>query len=422
MRRGGTVIVAVLVMTALAAMVAAGLLFRMRAEIAASVAANNRQQCYETALCGLQRTISILRTSANDPTVWRDNPDLFQNQLVFRDGVETWYFSLYAENSLDPLKCRFGATDEASKININTADAATLAKLPNMTSQLVDCLLDYRDRDSDTRAEGAEQDYYSGLKIPYAIKNGPLGTMEELLLIKGFTGPVIYGEDMNLNGMLDKNEDDGDDTFPPDNRDGKLDTGLMGLATVYSYEMNNDSNGQPRININGTDMGRLASCGLPQATVDFITLYRAEGNVFRHPSMLLDMKYPSRQKKNPDGSPVVLDSGVTAANIDLVMDKLTTIPAGTLGGIVPGLVNVNTASARVLACLGGMDDNLASHIIDARSGAVLAAGSTEGRATDLGEMLAAKQSLRQAARHLLLDLVKKLPAPAKTEKAEAAGK
>ena len=49
-------------------------------------------------------------------------------------------------------------------------------------------------------------------------------------------------------------------------------------------------------------------------------------------------------------------------------------------------------------------------IIDVKTGAVLAAGSTEARAVDLGEQLAAKQALRKGTRQLLLELAAKLPA------------
>ncbi|MBN2583963.1 MAG: hypothetical protein JXL80_12930 [Planctomycetes bacterium] len=49
-------------------------------------------------------------------------------------------------------------------------------------------------------------------------------------------------------------------------------------------------------------------------------------------------------------------------------------------------------------------------IVDARTGAVLAAGSKDSRSTDLGELLAAKQALRKATRALLLEISAKLPA------------
>lgn len=40
-----------------------------------------------------------------------------------------------------------------------------------------------------------------------------------------------------FNGILDPNEDDGDDSLPEDNRNGVLD-GLLEYVTVYSKEPN----------------------------------------------------------------------------------------------------------------------------------------------------------------------------------------
>jgi DNA uptake protein ComE-like DNA-binding protein len=358
--------VAVLVVTALAAMLAMSLLFQMRAEVAASGALHAREQAYAAAMSGVERAITVLQSSAGNVDAWYDNPDLFLNQLVCTDSRgDSWYFTLYAPNPADPCAVRNGIMDEASKININTASAATLAKLPNMTPELVDCLMDYRDADDEPRPEGAEQDYYSHLASPYLIKNGMLGTLEELLLVKGFNGSIVYGEDYNLNGVLDKNEDDGDDTFPPDNRDGQLDTGLMGVATTVSYERNVDSSGKARVNLNGTDVAALGAAGLGATTVQFIEAYRADGNFFRHPGELLGMTYTSKTLKDRNGNPQKLSSGVTADNLAKVLDKLTTSPTGARAPLM-GLVNVNTASKAVLSMLPGMDENLAEQIAGAR--------------------------------------------------------
>lgn len=255
LRHRGTVLVAVLVVIALATMATAVLLYRAQAEVTASVASSRRQQAYATALSGIQRALAVLKVASKDPTIWYDNPDLFKAQFVTDDGANLWYYSIYAYNPGDPKTLRSGLTDEASTINLNTADEQTLLALPNMTQDLVDCLLDYRDRDSETRSQGAEQDYYDHLPQPYLIKNGPLATLEELLLVKGFSAPIIYGEDENLNGLLEKNEDDADKSFPPDNADGVLDRGLMGVGTVWSYEMALDNEGRPRVDINAAGGG-----------------------------------------------------------------------------------------------------------------------------------------------------------------------
>lgn len=61
---------------------------------------------------------------------------------------------------------------------------------------IVDALLDwldYNDND-DERSEGAESDYYMGLENPYTCKNGPMDSIEELLLVKGITSKVYFGD------------------------------------------------------------------------------------------------------------------------------------------------------------------------------------------------------------------------------------
>jgi DNA uptake protein ComE-like DNA-binding protein len=396
-----------MVISVLAAMVAASLLFRMRAEVAAAAAGDKGEQAYVAAMSGVQRAISILQTSAADSDLWYDNPTLFMNQFVCDDGVNRWYFTIYADNPSDRSTVRYGLEDEASKININTANAEALLALPNMTPELVDCLLDYRDTDNNTRPQGAEQDYYSTLPQPYLIKNGPFLTLEELLLVKGFNAQIVYGEDYNMNGLLDQNEDDGDTSFPPDNSDGQLDTGLRGVATTLSYELSTDSSGKRRVLLNG-DVQGLQSAGLPKQTVDFITAYLAEGNRFRHPSELLNMRYQLKNPPRPTQGPgrggsgqsgsdqgrrgrggsgdsgsgqsgpgsggftgvtpagpqqeVWIESGVTVRELPLVMDKLTTSPA-----FAAGLVNVNTAELKVLSGLPGMGEGAGQRIIDARS-------------------------------------------------------
>ncbi len=57
---------------------------------------------------------------------------------------------------------------------------------------LLDPLIDWLDTDSETSFMGAEDDYYQGLPNPYPCANGPLLTIDQIYLIKGF-------EDLKLN-------------------------------------------------------------------------------------------------------------------------------------------------------------------------------------------------------------------------------
>lgn len=364
MTRGGTVMVAVLVVIALAALATVAVLFRAQTEITAAVSASRRQQAYATALSGLHRAVTVLQAAGSDRSIWYDNPDLFRGQLVSDDGVNRWYFTIYAHNPADDENVRHGPIDEAGKVNLNFADGEVLLGLPNMTTELVDALMDYRDPDSNTRAEGAEQDYYDQLPYPYLIKNGLLGTVEELLLVKGFDARIVYGEDHNLNGLLEDNEDDGEESFPPDNGDGLLDRGLLGLTTVWTYEMDVDSTGQPRANVN--DVNALRRAGLSQQTVQFVQMYLADGNRLTHPSQLLEMRYQLQRNQGRQRAGQWIESGVGAQELPLVMDKLTANPGG---GRIPllGKINVNTAPVQVLTALASSDEDLAARIASART-------------------------------------------------------
>jgi hypothetical protein len=75
----------------------------------------------------------------------------------------------------------------------------------DMWPTLIDSLLDWTDRDDQPRRDGAEtEEHYATLDPPYKAKNGPLDTVEELLLVKGFNRTILYG------GALESGVDEGD--------------------------------------------------------------------------------------------------------------------------------------------------------------------------------------------------------------------
>ena len=59
---------------------------------------------------------------------------------------------------------------------------------------LLDAIGDWIDQDDDERPQGAEEGYYRGLNPPYACRNGAVTTIEELLLVKGMTPELLYGD------------------------------------------------------------------------------------------------------------------------------------------------------------------------------------------------------------------------------------
>jgi general secretion pathway protein K len=89
--------------------------------------------------------------------------------------------------------------EESGKLNINAIVnpdgtdnviyrpvADRLFKKIGLQPELLDAVADWIDTNDEPRPSGAETSYYQTLKPPYAAKNGPLETLEELRLVKGF--------------------------------------------------------------------------------------------------------------------------------------------------------------------------------------------------------------------------------------------
>ena len=105
----------------------------------------------------------------------------------------------------------YTVVDEESKININIAEAGLLfglfsQTLPEPTAvSIVECILDWRDADSNPKPEGAEDEYYSTLSPPYQCKNAPFDLLEEILAVKGMTPDLLHNLTVFSKGKINVN-------------------------------------------------------------------------------------------------------------------------------------------------------------------------------------------------------------------------
>jgi general secretion pathway protein K len=102
---------------------------------------------------------------------------------------------------------RFKGTveDEAAKFPINDLIAGDgidavrrlqlerLFEVLELDLDLIDPICDWLDSNSNAGPSGAEDAYYEALSPPYPCKDGPLASLEELLLVKGITEEILYG-------------------------------------------------------------------------------------------------------------------------------------------------------------------------------------------------------------------------------------
>jgi hypothetical protein len=244
-----------------------------------------------------------------------DNPAAFQGIVVLDEGmpdeVGKYTILVPATDSAGGMAgIRYGLEDESARVNLNALlviekqateirDAAgnaipaevsdeameglpsesmardLLMALPGMTVEIADAILDWLDDDDEPREFGAEVDYYSSLVPPYAPKNGPLETVEELLLVRGVTPQLLFGCDVNRNGMVDPDE------MVLAGQLGDLpQRGWSAYLTLHSKEQNVNMFGEPRIDLNGDDLQTLydsLSLIFPEEWVKFIIAYRQNG-------------------------------------------------------------------------------------------------------------------------------------------------
>jgi DNA uptake protein ComE-like DNA-binding protein len=353
-------LIAVLVVIMLGSMVAISLLFHVRAEDIASVAGAGAEQAAAVAMSGVEEVMRVAATIEPGSLEWRNSPEIFKDRFCYDDGLDKWYFTICSAGEGESETLRYGLTDEASKLNINEASETMFSRLPGLKPAQAQALWDFLDVDNTPRPEGAEQEYYDLLATPYSVRNGPLASVDELLLVRGFTRALLYGEDANGNFILDPNEDDGTTRFPPDNSDGRLDPGLRALLTVASYDRNVDNDRVPRANINDPQ-ATLFTNDLPDVVIQYLGLLRSNKVQLMHVADLLQAKGKFKDSK---GKEVEVESGVGKEELPKMLDRFTT----TKDQKLPGLVNINTASAAVLQTLPGVELSAAEAIVAARHG------------------------------------------------------
>jgi len=364
------VLLVALLIVALASATVGALVFRTSAEYKSVAAAHEVDQATRAARSGIDAAMAMIASRPDDPQLLLDNPAAFEHRLVTGEGEEGWYFTVFAPPRDGQAEPRYGLIDQGGLLNLNVATAEMLIELPEMDAQRVDSLLDWRDPNHDARPDGAEEEHYALLRpIPYRAKNNPIFTLDELLFVRGFDATVLYGEDANRNGLLDEAEDDGETSFPPDDANGELRMGLSACVTPFSYEYDVDSSGQPRTNLNTARS--ISGQSLPAGLDDFRRAMQDEGVTFTHPAQLLEMTWVLQADHtdiNPQWTPgTIVRSGVGAAELPAVLDRLTCEQSGgPRGALLVGRVNVQTAPAKVLAALPGMDDNLARRIVAER--------------------------------------------------------
>lgn len=299
--RRGSLLVVVLVVVVFLTLAAANYSAWMTTELEATRVARSDVQARMLADSGAEYIATILSnrgTGTSDNLL--HNPELFLGVPVIESDRDRarGRFTVIAplEQGNVGLGVRYGLIDESGKLNLNRLDQMALDDeqsrtllmgLPGMTEEIADAIRDWIDSDDTSRDYGVESEYYESLNPPYAAKNGPLESLDELLLVRGVTPELLYGEDANRNGLLDPNENDGDFSPPYDNADGVLDLGWQAYLTTVSRELNLRPDGTPKIDVNNgilSDLYDELETEFGEDVAKFVVAYRMGGPKDQPPS------------------------------------------------------------------------------------------------------------------------------------------
>ncbi len=325
-RSCGLVLIAVMWMIVLMTIIVTVLARTSRVDTRISLAVAEKIRCKWACRAGIETAIAVLNDDERDSDslddLWANNPEDFND-------IE-----------LDRCDVSVEVIDESAKLNINVASKNQLLYLPDMTEDVADSILDWRDTNDTERTYGAETPYYLNLPNPYPARNKPFKSIRELLLVRGVTEGLFYG-----------------DYYDPDV--SAENGGWINYLTCASFEKNVDADGEKRVNINKAKENELTrKLKLRKSYAKWIIEKRGKG--FKGLADLIVKDSPAKPKRSTQRSD-------NAAALDLqtifeIADSVTL----TDENYIPGKVNINTAGSTVIVALLEGDTQVASDIIDYR--------------------------------------------------------
>ena len=176
-KQKGIALVIVLWMLALLTIMATGYSRMMRTETMLTANLVHSAQANALAEAGINQAIIELFKPVLEKT-WKTDGTNYEYQF---------------DNAIINVQTRA----EIGKIDLNSARLELLMGLLQSVNvpegdqlPLVEAILDWRDKDNLTRIQGAEDTDYQNAGLKYGAKDGPFNSIDELLLVKGFTSEI----------------------------------------------------------------------------------------------------------------------------------------------------------------------------------------------------------------------------------------
>lgn len=391
MRSKASVLVGLLWCLALLSIVVIGALHTVRLDLLITKNYGDRIQAHYLAVAGIEKAKALLYQDARNRSRSARNHsgELYDAPQQFRDvRLGRGDFQVFRQGRADEGGgVIYGISDEESRLNVNTATADELSKLEGMTPDVVAAIQDWRDTDNAVTPGGAEVDYYASLQPPYQPRNGPFQTVRELLMVRGVSPELLFGSGGNQSPVLPSDEGEAGGAVSSVGNGELSDAGWASVFTVDSSVENVNAAGEDRVDIQTADENSLTSVkGITPDVAKAIVAYRGRNRI-ESVADLLDVtavqdQNQNRRQANPDApqapeqpspnpnpqtpnAPASNPAGPKVVSESLLMDIADDLTAQSAQDR-HGVVNINTASLDVLACLPGMTRELAQAVISFR--------------------------------------------------------
>ena len=249
-RRGAFVLLTVLVVVAFLALAAYRYNDLMTAEYLATAGSHRAAQARVLAESGIYVAMRNLSAGEAIP----DGPR--EVSLDPQSGALTGSYEIVMFDEESSRWSLNGLMDQDSKGDaLRKVLEKAQSYVPELNTTVISAIIDWLDEDDELSEEGAENAYYMALETPYRCKNGPLDSLDELLMVRGVTQEML----------------DGSGTA----------TGLRALFTANGRQVNYDPRDTEIIHLNSLDLAtletKLDSAFNNKLLTQFILAYRLYG-------------------------------------------------------------------------------------------------------------------------------------------------
>ena len=198
-RRGGAAMIVALWTVLILSLMIGGLAYEMHIEAGITSYSRKRLKAQVAARGGVEYAKFLLAKSF-ETSAFEEGDEKKEALRILAKNLERGIGISGATVEIGGSTATVDILPEAGRRNVNTLGDEDWEELLDQSGvpeekwpDLIDCFMDWIDGGDEHRLNGAEKEDAFYKDAGYEPKNAPLDTVDELLLIKGFTPEIVYG-------------------------------------------------------------------------------------------------------------------------------------------------------------------------------------------------------------------------------------